>query len=63
MKRKVIRETTLLINGFNPKTTKSSSFRQAVCFNDFAKGPYVGLSSFSLSKVLGKLIVNYRGLL
>ena len=26
-------------------------------------GPYVGLSSFSLSNVLGKLIVNYRGLL
>ena len=33
------------------------------CFNDCAMGPYVGLSSFSLSNVLGKFIVNYRGLL
>ena len=62
-KGKGIRETTLLINGFKPKTTKSSSCRPTVCFIDCGMGPYVGLSSFSLPNVLGKFIVNYRGLL
>ena len=62
-KRKGIKETTLLINGFKPKTTKSSSCRPDVCFNDCGMGPHVGLSSFSLSNVLGKSIVNYGGLL
>ena len=62
-KGKGIRETTLLINGFKLKTTKSSSCRPAVCFNDCGMGPDVGLSSFSLSNVLSKFIVNYRGLL
>ena len=62
-KRTGITETTLLINGFKPKTTQSSSCRSAVCFNDCGMGPYVGLSSFSLSNVLGKFIVNYRGIL
>ena len=62
-KGKGIWETTLLINGFKLKTTKSSSCRPAVCFNDCGMGPDVGLSSFSLSNVLGKFIVNYRGLL
>ena len=62
-KGKGIRETNLLINGFKLKTTKSSSCRSAVCFNDCGMGPDVGLSSFSLSNVLGKFIVNYRGLL
>ena len=57
------RATTLLINGFKPKTTKSSSCRPAVCFNDCGMGPDVGLSSFSLSNVLDKFIVNYRGIL
>ena len=61
-KGKGIRET-LLINGFKLKTTKSSSCRPAVCFNDCGMGPDVCLSSFSLSNVLGKFIVNYRGLL
>ena len=55
-KWKGIRETTLLINGFKLKTTKSSSCRPAVCFNDCGMGPDVGLSSFSLSNVLGKFI-------
>ena len=49
----------MLINGFKPKMTKSSSCRPDVCLNDYGKG----LSSFSLSNVLGKLIVNYRCLL
>ena len=62
-KGKGIRETTLLINGFKPKTAKSSSCRPAVCFNDCGTGPDVGLSSFSLSNVLDKFIVNYKGLL
>ena len=46
-KGKDIRETTLLINGFKLKTTKSSSCRPAVCFNDCGMGPDVGLSRFS----------------
>ena len=46
-KGKGIRETTLLINGFKLKATKSSSCRPAVCFNDCGMGPDVGLSSFS----------------
>ena len=62
-KGKGIRETTLLINVFKLKTTKSSSCRPAVCFNDCGLGPDVGLSNFSLSNVLGKFIVNYRGIL
>ena len=62
-KGKGIRETTLAINGFKLKTTKSSSCWPAVCFNDCGMGPYMGLLSFSLSSVLGKFIVNYRGLL
>ena len=62
-KGKGIRETTLLINDFKLKTTKSSSCRPVVCFNDCGMGPDVGLSSLSLSNVLGKFIVNYRGLL
>ena len=37
-KGKGIRETTLLINGFKLKTTKSSSCRPAVCFNDCGMG-------------------------
>ena len=41
------------------RLSRSSSCRPAVCFNDCAMGPYVGLSSFSLSNVLGKFIVNY----
>ena len=41
--------------------TKLSSCRPALCFNDCGKDPCVGLSSFSLSNVLGKLIVNYKG--
>ena len=53
----------LLINGFKLKTTKSSSCRPAVCFDDCGMGSDVGLSSLSLSNVLGKFIVNYRGLL
>ena len=48
-KGKGIRETTLLINGFKPKTTKSSFCRPAGCFNDCGMGPYVGLSSSSSS--------------
>ena len=59
-KGKGIRETTLLINGFKPKTTKSSSCRPVVCFNDCGMGRYVGLSSFSLSNVLSKFTVNYK---
>ena len=62
-KGKGIRETNLLINGFEPTTTKSSSCRPAVCFNDCGMDPNVGLSSFSLSNVFGKFIVNYRGVL
>ena len=41
--------------------TKMSSCRPALCFNDCGKDPCVGLSSFSLSNVLGQLIVNYKG--
>ena len=57
-KGNVIRETTLLINGFRP--TCWPTCRPAVCFNDCRKGPHVGLSRFSLSNVLDKFIVNYR---
>ena len=45
-KGKGFRETTSLINGFKLKTTKSSSCRPAVCFNDCGMGPDVGLSRF-----------------
>ena len=38
-KGKDIREITLSINGFKPKTTKSSFCRPAVCFNDCGMGP------------------------
>ena len=61
-KGKVIRETTFLINGFKPKTTKSPSCWPDVWFNDRGKCPYVCLSNFALSTVLGKLLVNYWGL-
>ena len=47
------------------RLSRSSSCRPAVCFNDCAMGPYVGLSSFSLSNVLGKLWIIgicYRGM-
>ena len=64
-KGKGITETTLLINGFKPKTSESSPCGPAVCFNDCGMGPYVGLSSFSLSSVNSLWIIGvcYRGML
>ena len=64
-KGKGIRETTLLINGFKPKTAKSSSCRPAVCFNDCGMGPHVGSWSFSLFSVNSLWIIGgcYRGML
>ena len=60
-KGKGIRETTWLINGFRLKTTKSSSCRPAVCFNDCGMGPDVGLS-FSVNS-LWIIGLCYRGML
>ena len=46
-KRKVTRETTMLVNGFKPKVINSSSCRPAVCFNEWLWiGPSCGFTGF-----------------
>ena len=62
-KGKGVRETTLLINGFKPKTTKSSSCRPAVWFNDCGMGPRVyHCPTFSVNS-LWIIGVCHRGML